>query len=114
GPVHDVSVYPPEYLPCNTSNPREVELRSPGRWLASIHVPVFVFEGTLQGNLLALQLMANPPPNLKLRFLPVRCTTQFSILAPLTGLIASKVVQDTGPTCNLTFTEQEVNNLFGR
>ncbi len=36
GPVSDVSYYPSEFTPFDTSNRREVELRSPGRWLGSI------------------------------------------------------------------------------
>ena len=37
GPVSDVSGYLTQYLPFDTSNSREVGLRSPGRWLESIH-----------------------------------------------------------------------------
>lgn len=59
GPVDDVSGYSNEYLPFDTSNPKEVALRSPGRWLHSIRSPTFVFEGTQwSGNLSALQAMS--------------------------------------------------------
>ncbi len=112
GPVEDVAGYGPEYLPFNTANPREIELRSPGRWLASIKGPTFVFEGTVQGNLRSLQAMARSSTNPNAHFVPVRGANHFSILAPTTRLIADKILRDDGPTCNLTFTEEEVGKLF--
>jgi acetyl esterase/lipase len=112
GPADDVAGYGPEYLFFDTSIRRERELRSPGLWLASIRSPVFVFEGTVEGNLQSLQTMARASNNPNVHFLPVRGATHFSILAPLTRLIADKVLRDDGPTCNLTFTEEEVNKAF--
>jgi dipeptidyl aminopeptidase/acylaminoacyl peptidase len=114
GPVDVVFGYPPEYLPFDTSNPRELELRSPGYWLASIRTPVFVFEGTAQGNLLCLQAMSRGSTNAKVHFLPVRGATHFSILRPITRLIAEKVLHDDGATCSLAFTEDEVNKAVAK
>jgi hypothetical protein len=34
--------------------------------------------------------------------------THFSILRPLSRLIAQKILQDTGPAPNIAFTEQEI------
>jgi acetyl esterase/lipase len=114
GPVHTVRGYPPEFLPFDTSNPREIELRSPGQWLATIKSPTFVFEGTTQGNLMSLQAMARSSTNPNPHFLAVRGGSHFSILAPTTRLIAEKILGDGSPTCNLTFTEEEVSRPFAR
>jgi dipeptidyl aminopeptidase/acylaminoacyl peptidase len=114
GPVHDVGGYGPEFLPFDTSNPGELELRSPGHWLSSIRSPVFVFEGTGQGNVAALQLMARTSANPNVHFLPVRGADHFSVLAPTTRLIASKILRDEGAASNLTFSEEDVNQLFGQ
>jgi acetyl esterase/lipase len=114
GPVDDVSGYPAEFTPFNTSDRREVELRSPGRWLHSVQSPTFVFEGTRQGNLSSLQKMARVSTNAKAHFYPVQGATHFSILAPTTRLIAGKILQDDGPETNLTFSEAELNQPFGR
>ncbi len=114
GPVDEVRGYGPEYMPFDTSNPRELELRSPGRWLASIRTPVFVFEGTAQGNLDCLQNMARASTNPKAHFLPVRGANHFTLLAPTTRLIADKILRDDGPACNLSFSEDEVNKVAGR
>jgi dipeptidyl aminopeptidase/acylaminoacyl peptidase len=114
GPVDNVSGYDPEYLPFDTSNRREIELRSPGRWLATIKNPTFVFEGTSQGNLGSLQAMARSSTNANAHFVPVRGASHFSILAPTTRLIADKILHDDGSTSNLTFTEQEVSKPFSK
>jgi dipeptidyl aminopeptidase/acylaminoacyl peptidase len=114
GPVDEVAGYGPEYLPFATANPRELELRSPGRWLHSIQSPVFVFEGTSQGNLDCLQAMARASSNPLAHFYPVRGANHFSILAPTNRLIAAKILRDDGPTTNLAFTEAELNRPFGR
>jgi dipeptidyl aminopeptidase/acylaminoacyl peptidase len=114
GPADDVSGYGPEYTPFDTSNPREIELRSPGRWLANIKTPTFVFEGTLQGNLGSLQAMGRSSTNPKAHFHPVQGATHFTILAPTNRLIASKILSDDGPACNLSFTAEELNKPFAR
>ena len=77
GPASDVSYYPSEFIPFDTSNPREVKLRSPGPWLGSIHGPTFVFEGIRQGNLSSLQAMAKATKNPMVHFLPVKGENHF-------------------------------------
>jgi dipeptidyl aminopeptidase/acylaminoacyl peptidase len=115
GPAENVAGYGPQYMPFDPRNPREIELRSPGRWLASIRSPVFIFEGTIKSaNLNSLQAMARASTNPKAHFLPVRGADHFSLLAPTTRLIAARILRDDGPTCNLTFTEEEVNKAAGR
>lgn len=111
GPADDVAGYGPEYLPFDTSNRREFELRSPGRWLKTIKSPTFVFEGTVEGNISSLQAMARSSANPKTRFVPVRGANHFSLLAPTTRLITDKILRDDGPACNLVFTENEVSKL---
>jgi acetyl esterase/lipase len=110
GPVSDVGTYGSEYTPFDTSNRRELELRSPGRWLLSIRSQTFVFEGTNQPcNLGSLQAMAAAAPtNPKVRFLPVKARDHFSILAPTNTKIARKILGDQGPTTNIAFTEDEL------
>jgi acetyl esterase/lipase len=110
GPASDVSNYDSEYIPFDTSNRREVELRSPGRWLGSIRGPTFVFEGTdSPGNIGALKAMQRASTNPAVHFLPVKGADHFSILAPTNQLIARKILADTGPTTNIAFTEAELN-----
>jgi len=114
GPVDDVTGYGLDYNPYDMSNPKEVHLRSPGHWLASIRSPIFVIEGARQGNLDSLQTMARKSQNAKARFLPVRGADHFSTLSPINGLLARKILLDTGAVTNLTLTEEEVTGLFSR
>jgi acetyl esterase/lipase len=66
GPADNVAGYGPEYLPFDSSNPREIELRSPGRWLASI-----------KGNIASLQA-TGPRPTRR----PISCRSR----APITSV----------------------------
>jgi dipeptidyl aminopeptidase/acylaminoacyl peptidase len=114
GPADDVRGYGHEFLPFDLSNPREIELRSPGRWLHAIKSPTFVFEGTVNSNIQSLQNMARSCTNPNVRFLPVPGADHFSVLAPTNRLIAEKILRDTGPTCNLNFTPEELRKLFAK
>jgi dipeptidyl aminopeptidase/acylaminoacyl peptidase len=115
GPVSNVAGYPREFIPFDQSNRREAEVRSPGRWLKSINSPVFVFEGTKEpGNPGELQTMKAASTNPKVQFYLVKGADHFSILAPATRLIADKLRRDDGPSCNLAFTESELNKLLGQ
>jgi len=115
GPVDDVSGYgfDSEYLPFDTSSRREIQLRSPVRWLHSIKSPVFIFEG-YEGNIDCLRAMSRRSKNPLVHCLAVKGADHFGILAPTNQLIASRVLSDTGATTNLSFTESELAAPFGR
>ena len=114
GPADDVAGYGSENLPFDLTNPRELELRAPGRWLHSVRSPTFVFEGIQQGNLDSLQGMQRASKNPLVHFYPVAETDHFSLLAPLNRLIAAKIVGDVGPKTNIAFTEAELVAAVGR
>ena len=115
GPTDDVNRYPSEFTPFDRSLRKEVDLRSPTHWLASIKSPTFVLEGEGQGgNISALQAMARSSKNPQAHFVQVKGADHFSVLAPTTRFLADKILRDDGPTCNLTVSEAEVNKLFGR
>ena len=44
----------------------------------------------------------------------VKGANHFDVLATTNRLIAEKILRDTGPTCNLSFTEAELNKPFAR
>lgn len=110
GPAEDVAGYGPENLPFDLSNKRELELRAPVRWLHSIHQPTFVFEGTARGNIDSLHdLQRAAADNAAVKCFPINGGTHFSILAPLTRVAAAKIQGDAGPSCNISFSEQELS-----
>jgi acetyl esterase/lipase len=113
GAVGEVRGYGTEFLPFDPSDVREFQLRSPIRWLHSIQSPVFAFEGTGNpSNIGALTAMAKASTNPLAHFYPIARASHFSILAPLTTLLAEKILHDTGPATNIAFTEQELDGLF--
>jgi dienelactone hydrolase len=114
GPVEDVRGYGLKRIPYDLSNPKESELRAPALWTQSIRSPVFIFEGT-KGNFESMQGLARAArDNPQVHCYGIQGADHFSTLAPVTSLIARKIISDTGPTCNLAFTEKELNSLFGR
>lgn len=115
GPVDDVAVYGAENLVFDTSNRQELALRSPKLWMHSIHNPTFVFEGTESpGNISHLRSLRRASSNPMVQFFPVPGFNHFSILAPMTRLLSAKVLSDSGPAANITFTKEELASLKAR
>ena len=83
------------------------------RWVHSICNPTFVFEGTY-GNVGALESLARVSKNAKLRIIEVKDADHFNLLVPTHRLIAAKILQDTGPTCRLAISDEEVNRAFSK
>jgi pimeloyl-ACP methyl ester carboxylesterase len=108
GLAHDVAAYGGEYTPINIFDRKEVDLRSPIKWLHSIQSPVFVFEGTTDGNLIALQEMQRVNKNPLVQFFPIDGHDHFSVLDPINRVIAQKILADTGEKTNITFTPTEL------
>jgi dienelactone hydrolase len=108
GPVDDVRGYDSEYVPFDTSNRREAELRAPIRWIHSVKSPLFVFEGTLQGNIDSLHRLSKASQNPLVHFHPVQGADHFSILTPVTRLAADKILKDYGPTTTIAFSDADL------
>ena len=114
GPVANARSYGPKNLFYDLSDPKESELRSPIRWLDGISCPTFVFEGVNPtSNIASLNLLAKANHNAAIQFHPVPNATHFSALQPVSRLIARKILQDTGATPDLSFSEQEIAAAVG-
>ena len=112
GPVDNVARYGGARLPFDYTKTAELALRAPERWLRDIQQPTYVFEGTQSpGNISSLMHMAGRTFNSHVHFYPVKRATHFSVLAPGTQLIASKIVEDTGPAPTLSFSPPELDSL---
>lgn len=114
GPVDDVAGYGAEYLPFDASDDREVDLRSPVLWLASISSPVFVVEGARQGNVDSLRTLARTSQNPLLRCVEVPGADHFDVLAPANAVLAQKILQDTGPDCGITLDANDIGAQLRR
>ena len=115
GPIDDVRHYDARKLEFDSSDARESELRSPVKWLQAIHSPMFAFEGTEKpSNITYLRAIMRVSSNPVIHFLPVKGATHFTILAPVTRLIAKKILLDNGVDVNITFSEDELARLLSR
>jgi len=109
GPVADVRGYGGNYLFSDLNNDLEMKLRSPGYWLSSVRSPVFVFEGTGRGNIDELEAMRKINRNPKIQFFAAEGRDHFSILAPVTALIAKKIVAEAAGGGGIGFDQAELN-----
>jgi predicted Zn finger-like uncharacterized protein len=115
GPVHDVAGYPAQFLPFDTGNPRELELRAPVRWLHAIKCPTFIFEGTnFGGNVVPLNAISQASTNPNVHCHPINGGDHFTILDPATRLIAQRMLRDDGAASNIAFTNEELDRLMRR
>jgi hypothetical protein len=112
GPTGNVADYGKKYLTFDTTDAKELALRSPARWLNSVRSPTYGFEGEEpSSNIAVLRWMGQNATNPLLHFYPVPRLNHFSVLAPTTRLIADKIVKDTGPATDLSFTSEELAAL---
>jgi len=97
-PVSDVRGYGKEYISgIAWHDKRSFELRSPIFWLTSIKTPVFIFEGdTAPANVRDVNELARASSNPLVRAYLVPGTNHGSSVAPVTALIAEKILEDFG------------------
>jgi dipeptidyl aminopeptidase/acylaminoacyl peptidase len=108
GPVDEVEGYEPQYLPFNYKDTMELNLRSPLYWMHCVKTPTFVIEGNGRtGNQASLQQMSRVNKNSKLNFILASGYDHFTVLAQVNGVLADKVLKDTGASCNITLTQAE-------
>jgi acetyl esterase/lipase len=109
GPVSSMVNYGLDDMVFDPKNEREVTLSAPYKWLAAITKPTFVLEGTEKpSNLYHLNYMKNVCTNPLIHFCPVPGKTHFGTLAPMTKVIAEKILGDVGPGSNIQFTAADL------
>lgn len=111
GAVDDISGYGADMLPFDSSDRRELNLRSPVNWLHAIKSPTFVIEGS-DGNVISLRNLQANTSNKNLHFHIVRRTDHFGVLGPVNELLAKKIARDTEESCNITLNSSELDRLF--
>ncbi len=112
GPVYDISGYGGEIFPqLKNGGRKEIQLRSPGYWLSSLGSPTFVFEGIDSANVESLREMEQDSRSMFTRFYVVPGKDHFSVLDPMTRLIAQKILRDTSPQVSIVFTRTEIDQV---
>ena len=110
GPVESVAGYGGDNLPFDPSNKMELVVRAPLACLAELKTPTLVLEGTEKGNIDSLQVLRDRNQNPLIRFHEIPGATHFNLLAPFNALFAKKLLADTGKTCDLGLTNEEIDS----
>lgn len=107
--------------PFDRSISQEVTLRSPINFVKHLKIPTFYFEGNRDpdgqedlGYLMDAKRMQTFAETAKAPFqmFMVDGGTHFNIVQPICRMLARKLKADTGPTCDITITADEVNTAF--
>ena len=72
----------------------ETVIRAPIEWMDSVGHPLFVIEGTEDGNADHLRIMDKENTNSNITFIEVPNASHFSVLAPTNEVIAQAILQD--------------------
>jgi dienelactone hydrolase len=103
--------------PFRASDKKERRLRSAIDFILHVRTPTFYFEGARdQGYISDARKMekwarqAGAPVTVQI----VPGGSHFDILQPISRMIASKILADTGPKCNITISAEEVTQAFGK
>ncbi len=89
------------------SNQDEYVMRSPIYWLDNIKSPTFLIEGR-DGNSKNLERMEEASRNDNLHCYVVEDADHFSVLAPVTRVVAEKILADTGDEVSIVITQEEL------
>lgn len=97
GPVADPRQYGPEVIPANVTE-RAASLRAPVNWTPTIRTPTWIIEGA-DGNADVLHMFKLPRrSSAPLTIVEVPGADHFSLIRPVSELIAVQILADTGPS----------------
>jgi len=89
----------------------EYKMRSPIYWLDSVKTPTFLIEGS-DGNSSNLKNIERTSQNDNIHCYIMEGQDHFSVLAPLTRVIAQKILADTGAECAISITQEELDEAM--
>ena len=104
GPVHSTGAYGQDMLPFDVENEAELTPRAPILCLDALNSPTFIIEGE-DGNIDSLRLMRKGRTRRHVHYFEIPAADHFSILRPLSELLAKAMLADTGPTPKITITD---------
>ncbi len=114
GPVADTASYGSESIVFDSKDATERKLRAPIYWLQDIRTPTFVIEGDHDpSNVTDLRGMQRVNHSPFVHFHEIKRGTHFTSIQPMSRLIAQKILADTGPTCAIQFSVDELARLIG-
>lgn len=107
GAVDEIKYHNNSQFTFDTDDEEEFLMRSPIHWLDDVKTPTFLIEGS-DGNSTNLQNIKKASKNDNIHCYIVENADHFSVLGPITPLIAQKIVADTGTKPNISITDKEL------
>ena len=95
----------------DTDNEEEYRMCSPIYWLDSVRTPTFLIEGS-GGNSSNLKNIERTSKNENIHCYIMEGQDHWTVLAPLTRVLAQKILSDTGAECNIAVTQEELDEAM--
>lgn len=111
GAVDEIKYHNNSQFTFDTSSEEEFIMRSPIHWLENIQTPTFLIEGE-DGNSDSLRSIQKKSTNENIHCYIMDGADHFSVLAPLTELVAQKILQDTGAQVGITLSQEELESAM--
>ncbi len=111
-----VQTSPEHPAPYVSGRPEEGRLRSAVRWVESIQTPTWFFGNSETWHGRAAMDMARRAKvaNAPFHAFILDGANHFDIVRPMTEMLAQKIAQDTGATCSIQITPEEVERAYGK
>ncbi len=113
GAVDEIDKHNQTQFTFDLNNTEEAKLRSPKYWLDDVKSPTFLIEGE-DGNATSIEEMDSLTDNENLSFHIIKGHDHFSYIAPVTMLVADKILADNGAECNIKITDDELNEVVNQ
>lgn len=107
GAVDEVKYHNNSQFTFDTSIEEEFTMRSPIHWLDDIKTPTYLIEGS-DGNSDNLKNIERSSDNENIHCYVIPGHDHFSVLAPLTRVVAQKILEDTGAEPDISITQEEL------
>lgn len=107
GAVDEIKYHNNSQFTFDTGIEEEFIMRSPIYWLDDVKTPTFLIEGS-DGNSANLENIRKTSNNDNIHCYIINGEDHFSVLAPVTRLLAQKILADTGAQPNISLTQEEL------
>lgn len=111
GAVDDIRYHNNSQFTFDTEDEMEYTMRSPIHWLDDVKSPTFLIEGS-DGNSDSLKNIQSSSTNDSIHCYLLEGSDHFAPLGPITPLLARKILADTGAECNITVTQEELEQAM--
>lgn len=111
GAVDEIKYHNNTQFTFDLDNEDEYIMRSPIHWLDDIKSPTFLIEGR-DGNSDHLERMEQASQNENIHCYVIEGADHFSTLAPLTRVVAQKILEDTGAECGISIAQEELDGAM--